>query len=428
MKCNGVLHFLFATRWYKTIKGVLISVKRPTILVLGAGYGGLTTVVNLQKMVSGDEAEIILINKNDYHYETTWLHEVGAGTISPDKARYPISGVINNNVRFVQATVENLDVNSKKVETSAGEFTYDYLVIGLGFEGETFGIPGLKEYALSLTNINTARQVREHIEYQFASWSLDEVKDDSKLTIIVGGAGFTGIEFLGELGNRVPELCKEFDIPQEKVRVLCVEAAPMVLPGFDPQLVEYAKTQLSKKGVEFSIGTPIVEATTEGVKIKKGEDEFEFIKAGTVVWAAGVRGNSLIEASGIESNRARIAVRKDMRAPGFDDVFVVGDCAFLLNEEAGRPYPPTAQIAMQQAVNIAKNIKHLMKGEDTETFVYDDKGAVCSLGHDDAIGDAMGRKFTGKTASALKKVVDDRALFLVGGVGLTLKKGKFKFF
>ena len=405
----------------------MISVKRPTILVLGAGYGGLTTVVNLQKLVSADEAEIILINKNDYHYETTWLHEVSAGTISPDKARYPISSVINNNVRFVQATVESLDVNTKKVETTAGEFTYDYLVIGLGFEGETFGIPGLKEYALSLVNLNAARQIREHIEYQFASWSLDEEKDDSKLTIIVGGAGFTGIELLGELGNRIPELCKEFDIPQEKVRVLCVEAAPMILPGFDPQLVEYAKTQLSKKGIEFSIGTPVVEGTPEGVKIKKGEDEFEFIKAGTVIWAAGVRGNQLIETSGIENNRARIAVRKDMRAPGFDDVFVVGDCAFMLNEEAGRPYPPTAQIAMQQAVCIAKNLKHLMKDEDTETFVYDDKGAVCSLGHEDAIGAALGRQFTGKTASALKKVVDDRALFLVGGVGLTLKKGKFKF-
>ncbi|WP_431027676.1 NAD(P)/FAD-dependent oxidoreductase [Lysinibacillus sp. LZ02] len=402
--------------------------KRPTILVLGAGYGGLTTVVNLQKMISGDQAEIILINKNDYHYETTWLHEVGAGTISPDKARYPISNVINQNVRFVQATVQGIDVNTKKVDTSTGEFTYDYLVIGLGFEGETFGIPGLKEYALSLANLNAARQIREHIEYQFASWSLDEEKDDSKLTIIVGGAGFTGIELLGELGNRVPELCKEFDIPQEKVRVLCVEAAPMVLPGFDPQLVEYAKTQLSKKGIEFSIGTPVVEATEEGVKIKKGEDEFEFIKAGTVIWAAGVRGNALVESSGIENNRARIAVREDMRAPGFDDVFVVGDCAFLLNKEANRPYPPTAQIAMQQAVNIAKNIKHLMNDEDTETFVYSDKGAVCSLGHEDAIGDALGRKYTGKTASALKKVVDDRALFLVGGVGLTLKKGKFKFF
>ena len=401
--------------------------KRPTILVLGAGYGGLTTIVNLQKVINSNEAEIILVNKNDYHYETTWLHEVGAGTISPDKARYPISKVINDNVTFVIANVENIDVNTKKVETSAGEFTYDYLVIGLGFEGETFGIPGLKEHALSLTNINTARQVREHIEYQFASWILDEVKDDSKLTIVVGGAGFTGIEFLGELGNRIPELCREFDIPQEKVRLLCVEAAPTVLPGFDPELVDYAQEQLRKKGVEFSIGTPIVEATAEGVKIKKDEGNTEFIKAGTVVWAAGVRGNALIESSGIESNRARIAVREDMRAPGFDDVFIVGDCAFLLNEETGRPYPQTAQIAMQQGAIIAKNITHTMNDEPTEVFVYDDKGAVCSLGQEDAIGTAFGRKFTGKPASALKKVVDDRALYLVGGVGLTLKKGKFKF-
>src|SRR5690606_15985980 len=285
--------------------------------------GGLTTIVNLQKLINANEAEIILVNKNDYHYETTWLHEVGAGTISPDKARYPISKVINHNVTFVIANVENIDVNTKKVETSAGEFSYDYLVIGLGFEGETFGIPGLKEHALSLTNINTARQVREHIEYEVASWTLDEVKDDSKLTIVVGGAGFTGIEFLGELGNRIPELCREFDIPQEKVRLLCVEAAPTVLPGFDPELVDYAQEQLRKKGVEFSNGTPSVQATAECVNHNKDKEITAFIKAVTAVWAAGVRGNALIDSSGSESNRARIAVREDMRAPGFDDVFVV---------------------------------------------------------------------------------------------------------
>lgn len=406
----------------------MIQVKRPTILVLGAGYGGLTTVVNLQKLVGQDGANIVLVNKNDYHYESTWLHEAGAGTIDSNKARYDVESVIDKSkVKFVKAEVTNIDVTERLVETTAGKMDYDYLVIGLGFEGETFGIPGLDTYALALTNLNAARQVREHIEYQFASWSLDEVKDDSKLTIVVGGAGFTGIEFLGELGNRVPELCKEFDIPQEKVRVLCVEAAPMVLPGFDEGLVEYAVSQLQKKGIEFSIGTPVVEATEEGVKIKKGEDEFEFIKAGTVVWAAGVRGNKLIETSGIENARARVRVEADMRAPGFEDVFIVGDCAFMINPEVDRPYPPTAQIAMQQGAQIAKNIVSLIEGNETSAFVPDLKGAVCSLGHDDAIGDAMGRKFTGKTASALKKVIDNRALFLVGGAGLVLKKGKFKF-
>ncbi|WP_303965135.1 NAD(P)/FAD-dependent oxidoreductase [Sporosarcina ureae] len=400
--------------------------KRPTILVLGAGYGGLMTVVNLQKSLGTDEADIVLINKNDYHYESTWLHEAAAGTLTPEQVRYDISSVINSNkVKFIEAEVTGIDVNTKSVKTNLGSHTYDYLVIGLGFEGETFGIPGLDKYALSIANVNAARQIRDHMEYQFATWSTEEVKDDSRLTIIVGGAGFTGIEYLGELGNRVPELCKEYDVPAKKVRILCVEAAPMVLPGFDPELVEYAVRQLGAKGVEFSIGTPVVEATPEGVKIKKGEDEFEFIKAGTVVWAAGVRGNRLIEESGIENMRARVKVEKDMRAPGFDDVFVVGDCALMINEAINRPFPPTAQIAMQQGDMIANNIIALMKGNPTKEFVPDLKGSVCSLGDSDAIGVVFDKKVTGTKASFMKKMIDNRALFMIGGLGLTIKKGKF---
>ncbi|WP_313237891.1 NAD(P)/FAD-dependent oxidoreductase [Sporosarcina ureae] len=400
--------------------------KRPTILVLGAGYGGLMTVVNLQKSLGADEADIVLINKNDYHYESTWLHEAAAGTLSPEQVRYDISSVINSNkVKFIEAEVTGIDVATKSIKTNLGSHTYDYLVIGLGFEGETFGIPGLDKYALSIANVNAARHIRDHMEYQFATWSTEEVKDDSRLTIIVGGAGFTGIEYLGELGNRVPELCKEYDVPTKKVRILCVEAAPMVLPGFDPELVEYAVRQLGAKGVEFSIGTPVVEATPEGVKIKKGEDEFEFIKAGTVVWAAGVRGNHLIEESGIENMRARVKVEKDMRAPGFDDVFIVGDCALMINEAINRPYPPTAQIAMQQGEMIANNIIALMKGNPTKEFVPDLKGSVCSLGDSDAIGVVFDKKVTGTKASFMKKMIDNRALFMIGGLGLTIKKGKF---
>lgn len=407
---------------------MVVRVSKPNIVVLGAGYGGLTTAVNLKKTVGTQNANIILVNKNDYHYETTWLHEVAAGTISPQRASYAIEDVIGSGVIFKKETVTNIDVAARKIETDAGELTYDYLVIGLGFEGETFGITGLKEHALSLADLNQARRVREHIEQQFVSWTKDDVKDDTKLTIVVGGAGFTGIELLGELANRVPEICAEFNIPTSKVRIICVEAAPTVLPGFDEELVAYAKNYLSSKGVEFSIGTPVVEATAAGVKIKTGEDTFDFIEAGTVIWAAGVRGNSLIESSGIENNRARIMVEQDLRAPGFDDVFIVGDCSVFLNPETERPYPPTAQIAMQQAVTIAKNIQHLLNNEPTEGFVYSDKGAVCSLGHSSAIGAPFGKKIVGKPAAALKKVVDNRALLLIGGPTLVAKKGKFKLF
>ena len=408
------------------LKVVAIVLKRPSILVLGAGYGGLTTVVNLQKVLGTDAADITLINKNEYHYESTWLHEAAAGTMLPEEVRYDIKDVIDSvKVKFVQATVEAIDVVGKKVSTDNGEFTCDYIVIALGFEGETFGIEGLDKYALSIANVKAARYIREHIEFQFATWSAEPVKDDSRLTIIVGGAGFTGIEFLGELANRVPELCKEFDVPREKVRVVCVEAAPMVLPGFDPELVNYAVGHLESKGIEFSIGTPVVEATPEGVKIKKGDDEFEFIKAGTVVWAAGVRGNRLIEATPIENMRARVKVENDLRAPGFDDVFIIGDCALMINEETNRPYPPTAQIAMQQGESVAKNLKALINDETTMEFVPDLKGTVCSLGEDDAIGVVFGKKVPGKRASFMKKMIDNRALFLIGGPMLVLKKGKF---
>lgn len=404
-----------------------MSVRKPKIVVLGAGYGGLVTVTRLQKALSVDEANIVLVNKNDYHYETTWLHEASAGTLHHDRVRYDVDSVINRSkVEFIRAEVQDIKPDEKKVILNTGEVEYDYLVVALGGESETFGIEGLKEHAFTISNVNTARQLRDHIEYQFATYALEEDKQEDRLTIVVGGAGFTGIEFLGELVNRVPELCKEYDIDYAKVRIYCVEAAPMVLPGFDPELVKYAVALLEKKGVEFKIGTPIKGATPEGIIVAKGETETEEIKAGTVVWAAGVRGSSIIEKSGIENMRARVKVNPDLRAPNQEDIFVIGDCALMINEEINRPYPPTAQISMQQGETAARNIVKLVKGEsDLETFVPHLKGTVCSLGDDDAIGVVFDKKLTGTKASFMKKMIDNRALFMIGGPSLVLKKGKF---
>lgn len=404
-----------------------MTVKKPKIVVLGAGYGGLVTVTRLQKALSVDEANIVLVNKNDYHYETTWLHEASAGTMHHDRVRYDVDAVINRSkVEFIRAEVQDIKPEEKKVILNTGEVEYDYLVVALGGESETFGIEGLKEHAFTISNVNTSRQLRDHIEFQFATYANEEEKKEERLTFVVGGAGFTGIEFLGELANRVPELCKEYDIDYSKVRIYCVEAAPMVLPGFDPELVKYAVAQLEKKGVEFKIGTPIKGATAEGIIVAKGEDETEEIKAGTVVWAAGVRGSSIIEKSGIENMRARVKVNPDLRAPGHDDIFVLGDCSLIINEEINRPYPPTAQIAMQQGETVARSLVKLVKGEtELETFTPHLKGTVCSLGDDDAIGVVFDKKLTGTKASFMKKMIDNRALFMIGGPSLVLKKGKF---
>ncbi|UII55398.1 NAD(P)/FAD-dependent oxidoreductase [Cytobacillus spongiae] len=401
--------------------------KKPKIVILGAGYGGLMTAVRLQKLVGVNEADIVLVNKNDYHYETTWLHEASAGTLHHDRVRYDIRDVIDRNkVEFIQDTAIEVKIEEKKVITENNEINYDYLVVALGAEPETFGIKGLKEHAFSIVNVNAARQIREHIDYNFATYNTEEEKKEERLTFVVGGAGFTGIEFLGELTNRIPELCREYDVDYKKVRVICVEAAPMVLPGFDPELVNYAVAQLEKKGVEFMIGTAIKEATEDGIVVAKGEDEVQHIKANTVVWAAGVRGSSIIENSGFEAMRGRVKVEPDLRAPGHDNVFIVGDCSLIINEEINRPYPPTAQIAMQQGEVCARNLAALIRGKaDLETFTPDIKGTVCSLGEDDAIGVAFGKKMYGGKASFMKKMVDNRALYMIGGPSLVLKKGKF---
>jgi NADH dehydrogenase len=401
--------------------------KKPKIVILGAGYGGLMTATKLQKALGVNEADIVLVNKNDYHYETTWLHEASAGTLHHDRVRYDIKNVLDRNkVEFVQDTVMEIKVEEKKVLLEKSELSYDYLVVALGGESETFGIKGLKEYAFSIVNVNAARRIREHIEYQFSTYH--EEQDDNKLAIVVGGAGFTGIEFLGELVERIPKLCQEYDVERSKVKIICVEAAPTVLPGFDPELVKYAVSFLEGKGVEFKIGTAIKECTLDGIKVGKGEDEIEEIKAGTVIWAAGVRGNSIIESSGIESMRARVKVQPDLRAPGFDDIFIIGDCALIINEEINRPYPPTAQIAMQEGITVAKNITKLIRNQnDLDKFVPDIKGTVCSLGDHNAIGVVYGKKLVGTPASFMKKVIDNRALLMIGGISLMLKKGKFNF-
>ncbi|MED4352313.1 NAD(P)/FAD-dependent oxidoreductase [Schinkia azotoformans] len=410
----------------------MIVLKRPNVVILGAGYGGIMTAVNLQKTLGVNEANITLVNKHNYHYQSTWLHEGAAGTLHHDKIRIPINDVIQpSKVNFIKDTVVEIKPQEKTVILEKGEpLSYDYLVIGLGFESETFGIKGLKEYAYSITSINSVRLIREHIEVCFAQYNNEVEKREELLTIVVGGAGFTGIEFLGELANRIPELCDEYDIDRKKVRVVCVEAAPTALPGFNQALVEYAMNHLEQRGVEFKIGTAIKECTPDGIVVSKDE-VVEEIKAATVVWAAGVRGNSIVEKSGFEAMRGRVKVQPDLRAPDYDEVFIIGDCALLINEEINRPYPPTAQIAIQMADTCAANLAALIRGKEGElkAFVPDIKGTVCSLGHDDAMGVVFGNhQLYGTQASIMKKMIDNRYLWKLGGLSLVLKKGKLNFF
>ncbi|PTK72979.1 NAD(P)/FAD-dependent oxidoreductase [Staphylococcus haemolyticus] len=398
---------------------------RKKVLVLGAGYAGLQTVTKLQKELSADEADITLINKNKYHYEATWLHEASAGTLNYEDLIYPIESVIKEDkVKFINAEVTKIDRNAKKVETNHGIYDYDILVVALGFESETFGINGMKDYAFQIENIETARKLSRHIEDKFANYAASKEKDDKDLAILVGGAGFTSIEFLGELTERIPELCNKYGVDQNKVRVTCVEAAPKMLPMFSDELVNYAVNYLEDRGVEFKIATPIVACNEKGFVVKINDQEQQ-LEAGTAIWAAGVRGSKLMEESFEGVKRGRIVTKQDLTIEGHDDIFVIGDVSAFIPAGEERPLPTTAQIAMQQGEHVAKSIKNILNGQAATDFEYVDRGTVCSLGAHDGVGIVYGRDITGKKAAFMKKVIDTRAVFKIGGVGLAFKKGKF---
>lgn len=390
----------------------------PKILILGAGYGGLLTTLQLQKKLNYNEADVTLVNKHTYHYLTTLLHEPAAGTAPADYARVELDRIIDKSkINFLKGVVERINPEEQTVTLQDQRvLSYDYLVIGLGSEPETFGIEGLKEYAFSIRSINAVRQIREHIEYMFAKYK-NEPERTEYLTIVIGGAGFTGIEFSGEVADRIPELCKEFDVDPSLVKVYNIEAAPTALPGFDKELVDYAVDVLTRKGIEFRINTPIKQCKPDGVVLATGEE----IKAGTIVWTGGVRGNSIVEKSGFEVMRGRVKVDEYLRAPGYENVFVVGDCALIFNDQ-GRPYPPTAQIAVQEGENCGNNLVALIRKEKMTPFVPALQGTLASLGKGEGIGIIGQKKVFGSTAALLKKGSDLRYIYKIGGLGLALKK------
>lgn len=402
--------------------------EKPRIVILGAGYAGMMTTKRLIQQLSPEEADITLVNKHNYHYQTTWLHEVAAGTINPNQARVMISDIFSESrVQLIYDTVEKINKDENKVVLGKGELEYDFLVVALGFSTNTFGIEGMEENAFSITDIDSSREISQHIEYQFASYNSNEDKDPTDLAILVGGAGFTGIELVGELVEKVPELCKKYDIDPNIPRIINVEASPTILAGFDENLVTYAKQSLENRGVEFHLNAMISKCSEEGFII--GEGDGELIKAGTVIWTGGVTGNEVLGKSGFDLNRGKVSVDEYLKDPSAENVFVLGDCSWVMNEEIGRPYPPTAQIAMQEADFAAHNIKALLYGESLRGFRFDDKGTVASLGKKDAMGSILnGKKLYGKPAVYMKQIVDNRALFMVGGTKTVLKKGKFRLF
>jgi len=406
-----------------------MTTDRKQVVILGAGYGGLCTALKLERLLrKNKDWRILLIDQYDYHQLKTELHEVAANRSGFETVTVPIARLVKGKgIDFFHAEAISIDFAQRLVTTTRGKIKYDKLVIALGSETEFFGIPKLGKQALTLSSVDDAIRIREHIRDMFAQAQSeqDELKRKAILTVVVGGGGFTGVELATELVDYMFKLRKEFGIAAGDAQLIVIEAGENILPGFDPELVNLAEQAMKARGIRLVLRTPCVSAEYDCVNLKTGEK----IPTRTIIWTGGVRARDLVAEAGLKYGpRSRVVVNPFLESVDHFGVYVIGDNALVLDPLTNRPMAPTAQLAMQQAEYAAVNIYAEISGGRRTRYIPKVAGQFVSLGGRNAVGWVWIFKATGFLAWFLKRMTLVRYILSLDGLRLAISRLPALFF
>ncbi len=366
------------------------------IVVLGAGFGGLTFCQTFNHRV----ARVTLFDRQNHHLFQPLLYQVATAGLSAPEIAQPIRSILSNqpNVTVLLDCATGFDLAAKMVRLEGSTLTYDYLVLALGGCTSYFGHPEWEPFAPGLKSLDDAMGIRRRILLAFekAENAGSVAEHQQWMTIVVVGGGPTGVELAGafaELTRTV--LQRDFKrIDPSQARVMMVEAGPRVLAQFSPELSASAERQLKALGVEVRTDTKVKSISQGRVDLENDETIF----AENIIWAAGVSASPLTPKLGVELDRAgRVKVNPDLSVPGHPEVFVIGDMALVLGED-GKPVPGVSPAAMQMAKHVARQIEHelVLGGKSPRPpFRYRDKGSMATIGRSAAVA-KMGRfEFSG---------------------------------
>jgi len=349
-------------------------VPKQRVIIVGAGFGGLACARKLRKSSAYD---VTLIDKNPYQLFSPLLYQVATASLPEDDIAFPVRTAYRE-VKFVRAAVTGVDTATKTVSLSTGRtISYDDLVLAVGSEGATFGIPGVAEHTLQMKSIADAREIRRSLlrNYELVE---DEVLPIESLNVVIVGGGPTGVELAGAVRELQGEIRREFEAIAPQASVTLLEAGPRLLPSFHPRSSEHTAKTLTKMGVNVRVNAAVVGATATSLLLKEGDE----IVAGTRVWAAGVvappQWNFLGETD--RGNRLKVQPTLQLR----ENVWVIGDAASVLGP-AGRPLPMIAPVAIQQGKYVARQLVRRARNESPEAFAYRDKGQMATIGRRKAV-------------------------------------------
>ena len=386
----------------------------PHVVIIGGGFGGLFAA----RALAHAPCRVTLVDLRNHHLFQPLLYQVATAVLNPSDIARPIRSILRaqRNVTVLLAGVSAIDRAQRKLVLEDGtSLDYDYLIVAAGASHSYFGKDEWARFAPGLKSIEDALDMRRRIllAYEAAEREENPEKHREQLTFVVVGGGPTGVELAGALAEIARHaLRRDFRrIRPEEARVILVEGLDRLLPGFDEELARSAVRQLATLGVEVRTGARVTAIDESGVTVSTGPTT-EKIAARTVLWAAGVLGSPVARTLGVPLDRAgRVLVEKDLRIPGDERVFVVGDLASLLQEN-GKPVPGLAPAAMQEGALAAHNVVSLILGEKTRPFRYKDKGSLATIGRKRAIASVAGLKLSGAIAWWAWLLI--HILFLIG--------------
>jgi NADH dehydrogenase len=374
-----------------------VTGERPRVLILGGGFAG----VGAAQKLKGADAEVVLVDRHDYHTFQPMLYQLATGLVEITAVGHSLRDLLeeSENTTIHQATVTAVDLDAREVRFDELEpITYDYLVFGLGAEVTYFGTEGAAENAFPMYTLPHAVRLKDHLLERWEAADKDPSQiDDGALNVVVVGGGPTGVETAGAIAELYRAVfSKDYpNVSEEQARVTLVEAGPELFSMFKPKIRAYTAKALAERTVEVMTGALVASVSPTRVTLKSGDE----LKAHTLVWGAGLQGNALVQTLGIELERGnRVAVGADLTLADHPEVYVVGDSAAITDAKIEQVLPQLGSVALQSGEHAGETIAHRIAGKPTKPFRYRDKGTMATIGRHAAVVQMLG----GKTMTGLK--------------------------
>ncbi len=373
------------------------------ILILGGGFGGLYTALNLEKGLAKDaDIEVTLVNRENFFLFTPMLHEVAASDLDITHIVSPVRKLLKR-VRIFHGDVESIDLENRVVHVSHGkehhhhELDFDHLVLGLGSITNFYGNKGLEENALTMKTLGDAIFLRNHMisNLEEADFECCPKIREPLLNFIVAGGGFAGVETIAGINDFLREALRFYPhLSEDMIRVILVHAGDTLLPELNEKLGKYSEEKLRSRGVEIFLGTKVDQLTGTEVLLTNGER----VISNTVIWTAGTAPNPMLDDLPCDKDRGRLCADEFMQVKGYPGVWALGDCASITDPKTGKTYPPTAQHALRQGKVLAHNIRASIRGGNKKAFAFETIGQLAALGRRTGVAQIFGFNFSGFVA------------------------------